>query len=62
MDKNCAGLFPRFCGSCECHLDEGNVELLENEYLTEKEVEKGNILACMSFVLSKKIKVNFDEI
>ena len=48
------------CGSCECKLIEGEVELLENEYLTEKEEEKGHILACMSVVLSKKIKVDFD--
>ena len=37
------------CGSCQCRLVEGEVELLENEYLTEREEEKGNILACMSF-------------
>ena len=48
------------CGSCECVLEEGEVELLENEYLTEKEAASGKILACMSVVLSKKIKVNFD--
>lgn len=48
------------CGSCECKLIEGEVELLENEYLTEKEEKAGHILACMSVVLSKKIKVNFD--
>ncbi len=48
------------CGSCECVLEEGEVELLENEYLTEKEEQSGKILACMSVVLSKKIKVNFD--
>lgn len=48
------------CGSCECALEEGEVELLENEYLTEKEEEQGHILACMSIVKSKKIKLNFD--
>lgn len=48
------------CGSCECILEEGKVELLENEYLTEKEEQAGRILACMSVVLSPKIKVNFD--
>ncbi|MDQ0475605.1 MULTISPECIES: ferredoxin--NADP reductase [Chryseobacterium] len=48
------------CGSCECVLEEGQVELLENEYLTEKEEASGKILACMSIVLSKNIKVNFD--
>ncbi len=50
------------CGSCECILEEGEVELLENEYLTEKEEQSGKILACMSVVLSKKIKINFDLI
>jgi len=48
------------CGSCECSLEEGEVELLENEYLTEKEEAQGHILACMSIVKSKKIKLNFD--
>lgn len=48
------------CGSCECVLEEGEVELLENEYLTEKEEAQGRILACMSIAKSKKIKLNFD--
>lgn len=48
------------CGSCECILEEGEVDLLENEYLTEKEEEKGHILACMSIAKSSKIKLNFD--
>lgn len=48
------------CGSCECTLEEGEVELLENEYLTEKEKADGKILACMSIAKTKKIKLNFD--
>lgn len=48
------------CGSCECILEEGEVDLLENEYLTEKEEKKGHILACMSIAKSRKIKLNFD--
>ncbi|MFY1046218.1 2Fe-2S iron-sulfur cluster-binding protein [Chryseobacterium sp. GP-SGM7] len=48
------------CGSCECTLEEGEVELLENEYLTEKEEGQGKILACMSIAKTKKIKLNFD--
>lgn len=50
------------CGSCECYLEEGEVELLENEYLTEKEELQGKILACMSIAKTKKIKLNFDLI
>lgn len=48
------------CGSCECTVEEGEVELLENEYLTEKEKAQGKILACMSIAKTKKIKLNFD--
>ncbi|CAA7386002.1 2Fe-2S iron-sulfur cluster-binding protein [Chryseobacterium fistulae] len=48
------------CGSCECILEQGEVDLLENEYLTEKEEAKGHILACMSIIKSKKLKLNFD--
>lgn len=48
------------CGICECQLLEGEVELLENEYLTEKEEASGKILACQSVAMSKKIKINFD--
>jgi len=48
------------CGSCECTLEEGEVELLENEYLTEKEEKAGHVLACMSIAMSKNLKLNFD--
>ena len=50
------------CGVCQCKIEEGKVELLENEYLTEKEEEEGYVLACMSVVMSEKVKVNFDSI
>lgn len=48
------------CGSCECTLEDGEVELLENEYLTKKEEESGKILACMCVVLSESLTINFD--
>lgn len=50
------------CGSCICQLEEGEVELLENEYLTETEEKAGKILACMSFALSTNIKLDFDSL
>lgn len=49
------------CGSCICTLKKGDVELLENEYLTESEERSGKILACMSFALDKNIELDFDE-
>lgn len=48
------------CGSCICSLEEGEIDLLENEYLTEKEEQSGKILACMAVPLSRKIVLNFD--
>lgn len=48
------------CGTCECKLENGDIELLENEYLTEKEEAAGKILPCMSIAKSRKIKLNFD--
>jgi len=48
------------CGICQCVLEEGEVDLFENEYLTEKEEAEGKILACMSIAKSNKIKLNFD--
>lgn len=50
------------CGICMCKLEEGNVELFENEYLTDKEEQEGKILVCCSVATSKKIKINFDEV
>lgn len=49
------------CGSCECTLVEGEVELLENEYLTDAEIAERKILVCRAIPLSKKIMLNFDS-
>lgn len=48
------------CGSCICMLESGEVELFENEYLTEKEEAEGKILTCMAVPLSKNLSLNFD--
>lgn len=48
------------CGICECILEEGHVELVENEYLTETELKKGHVLACQAVLMSNKVKLNFD--
>lgn len=50
------------CGSCQCKLNKGEVELLENEYLTAKEEKDGYILACMSVPLSDEIELDFDNV
>lgn len=48
--------------SCRCHLEEGEVYMVENEYLTEKETDSGLILPCVGVALSRKINLNFDNI
>ncbi len=50
------------CGSCQCKLVEGEVELLENEYLTQSEEDRGQILACMSYALNETIVLDFDQV
>ena len=50
------------CGICECRLIAGDVELLENEYLTDREEAEGRILACQAVAMSPKIKIDFDTL
>ncbi|MDY6026658.1 ferredoxin--NADP reductase [Bergeyella zoohelcum] len=47
------------CGTCMATLITGEVEQLENEFLTEKEEKEGKILPCMCIVKSKKIEIAF---
>ncbi|WKS94395.1 2Fe-2S iron-sulfur cluster-binding protein [Riemerella columbina] len=48
------------CGACRCILEKGEVEMSDNEYLTDKEIQQGEILTCVSTVLSDDIQLNFD--
>lgn len=50
------------CGACRCKLEEGKVEMTDNEYLTDKELEEGEVLTCVSLPMSKTLKLNFDLI
>ncbi|NAW51013.1 2Fe-2S iron-sulfur cluster binding domain-containing protein [Elizabethkingia argentiflava] len=49
------------CGSCRCRLTKGKVYMVENDYLTEKEVEWGLVLPCVGIALTKDINLNFDN-
>ena len=50
------------CGSCRCALTKGEVYMVENEYLTEKETLSGLILPCVGVALSQEVELNFDSI
>lgn len=48
------------CGSCLCYLKSGEVDMTEDEYLTEKEKLQGKILPCVSVAMSKDVSLDFD--
>lgn len=48
------------CGSCICTLKKGEVEMEENEYLTESEVKQNKILPCSAFAMSQELFLDFD--
>ena len=50
------------CGSCICKLKKGEVEMEENEYLTEKEMEQSKILPCSAIAMSQELFLDFDVI
>ncbi len=48
------------CGSCLCYRKDGEVDMTEDEYLTEKEKSQGKILPCVSIAMSKNVSLDFD--
>ncbi|MGX9985530.1 2Fe-2S iron-sulfur cluster-binding protein [Soonwooa purpurea] len=48
------------CGSCICKLEKGEVEMEENEYLTDKELSQSKILPCSAFAMSQDLFLDFD--
>lgn len=49
------------CGTCRCHLDEGDVEMVQNFALEADEVDSGYILACQSYPTSDNVQIDFDQ-
>lgn len=47
------------CSTCMCKLICGDVEMIENLALTDKEVKNGFILTCQSYAKSD-IEIDFD--
>ncbi len=50
------------CGSCLCYLKTGEVDMTEDEYLTDNEKHQGKILPCTAIAMSKEIFLDFDMI
>ncbi|RLV59353.1 ketosteroid-9-alpha-hydroxylase [Parashewanella curva] len=47
------------CGTCQCVLEDGEVNMPNNSALEESEVKSGKILACQAVPHSPKLKVTF---
>ncbi|WP_300670586.1 ferredoxin--NADP reductase [Soonwooa sp.] len=50
------------CGSCLCKLKNGEVEMEENEYLTDRELAESKILPCSAIAMSQDLFLDFDII
>lgn len=57
MPYSCQG---GVCGSCECKVTEGRVELNQNMILSDDEVEDGQSLACQAIPKTNEVKLTFD--
>ena len=45
------------CSSCKGKCTEGEVKMLDGHFLSEDEVNAGNILTCISYPLTEKITI-----
>ena len=57
MPYSCQG---GVCGSCECKVTEGRVELNQNMILSDDEVDSGQSLACQAVPKTKEVRLSFD--
>lgn len=62
-----AGLDPPYsceagiCSTCMAKVTEGSVKMIENNILTQKEVDAGYVLTCQALCTSPKVKIEFFE-
>lgn len=60
-----AGLSPPYscrsgsCGACICQLDAGEVDMIQNQVLDDRDLADGLILACQAVARSPDVKVTF---
>lgn len=60
------GLDPAFqcmdgnCGSCMVLLEEGEVDMLKNNVLSQRDLDQGYVLLCQSIPLGQRVRVDCD--
>ena len=50
------------CSSCIAKISLGSAKMLQNNILTDSEIEEGLVLTCQAIPLSKEITVDFDDV
>ena len=50
------------CASCIAKITNGSANMIQNNILTDSEVEEGLVLTCQAIPSSKKITVNYDDV
>ena len=50
------------CSTCIGKITSGSAEMIENNILTDLEIQEGLILACQAIPTSKSIAIDFDDV
>lgn len=50
------------CSSCIARVTEGKVEMVQNQILTDSEIEDGFILTCQAHATTPTLKVDYDDV
>lgn len=50
------------CSSCIARIKEGKAEMVQNQILTDGEIEEGFILTCQAHPLTPTLKVDYDDV
>ena len=50
------------CSSCIGKITSGTGKMLENNILTESEIQEGLVLACQTVPTSQNISIDFDDV
>jgi len=50
------------CSSCIARVTEGKVEMVNNQILTDDEIEEGLILTCQAQPLTNTVKIDYDDV
>ena len=50
------------CLTCMGKIEEGKAEMIENQLLSEDEINDGNLLTCQAVPKSETLKINYDDV